>query len=296
MRNRSLIVPALSLLISWLMITPSFADSHARIVRLSQVDGDVQIDRATGQGFEKAFLNLPVTQGVKVKTGLDGRAEIEFEDGSAVRITPNTQISFPELSLKDSGGKVSTVNLQEGTAYVNFLSGKNDKTDQFNLTFGKENVALNDAAHLRLQMGDVDAAVAVFKGTVQISGPSGNFEVAKNKTANFDFTKPDKYELAKNLEEDPYDEWDKQQSEYHDRYVTNNSYNGYSPYAYGTTDLNYYGSFIDAPGYGMLWQPYFAGAGWDPYMSGVWSYYPGYGYSWVSAYPWGWLPYHYGNW
>jgi uncharacterized protein DUF6600/FecR-like protein len=297
MRNRPLVIPTLMLvaLISWLVI-PSSADSQARIVRLSQADGDVQINRNTGQGFEKAFLNVPVTQGVKVKTGVDGRAEIEFEDGSAVRITPNSVISFPELSLRDSGGKVSTVDLQEGTAYINFLAGKDDKNDEFTVMFGKQKLAVNQAAHLRVQMGDADSSVAVFKGTVQISGPSGNLEVAKNRTATFDLANQDKYELAKNLEPDPYDEWDKQQSQYHDRYMSSNSYSGYSPYAYGTSDLNYYGNFIDAPGYGMLWQPYFAGAGWDPFMSGAWAYYPGYGYSWVSAYPWGWVPYHYGTW
>jgi hypothetical protein len=59
-----------------LLAFPSFADSQARIVRLSEVDGDVQIDRNSGQGYEKAFLNLPVTQGTKLRTGADGRAEI----------------------------------------------------------------------------------------------------------------------------------------------------------------------------------------------------------------------------
>jgi len=45
----------------------SFADSQARIVRLSQVDGDVQVDRNVGKGYEKAFINLPLTQGFKVR-------------------------------------------------------------------------------------------------------------------------------------------------------------------------------------------------------------------------------------
>ena len=74
------------------------------------------------------------------------------------------------------------------------------------------------------------------------------------------------------------------------------SYNDYSPFAYGVSDLNYYGNFVSIPGYGMGWQPYFAGAGWDPYMNGAWTFYPGVGYTWVSAYPWGWTPYHYGSW
>jgi hypothetical protein len=80
----------------------------------------VQVDRNTGQGFEKAFLNLPITRGLKLQTKHDGRAEVEFEDGSTLRVTPDTLITFPQLSLRDSGAKVSAVHLQEGTAYVKF--------------------------------------------------------------------------------------------------------------------------------------------------------------------------------
>ncbi len=45
-----------------------------------------------------------------------------------------------------------------------------------------------------------------------------------------------------------------------------------------------------------MWQPFFTGVGWDPFMDGAWAFYPGFGYMWASAYPWGWLPYRYGNW
>jgi hypothetical protein len=70
---------------SLLLTVRSFAASQIRIVRLSDVHGDVQIDRNTGQGYEKAFLNLPLTQGVKIQTKQDGRAGVEFEDGSTDR-------------------------------------------------------------------------------------------------------------------------------------------------------------------------------------------------------------------
>ena len=46
----------------------------------------------------------------------------------------------------------------------------------------------------------------------------------------------------------------------------------------------------------MMWQPYLVGAGWDPFMNGAWTWYPGAGYAWVSGYPWGWTPYRYGSW
>ena len=271
----------------------SFADSRARIVRLSQLDGDVQIDRNTGQGFEKAFINLPIVQGNKLRAGQDARAEIEFENGSTLRITPGTVVEFPQLALRDSGARSSTLNLLQGTAYLNF---KGDKEEEFSLTFGREKLALFKPAHLRIELRDADATVAVFKGDVNVAGESGKVvEVDKKHSATFDLAGAAPYTLASNLEPDPYDDWDKQQDKYHQQYSLSSS-NGYSPYAYGTSDLNYYGSFYNIPGYGMMWQPFLVGAGWDPFMNGAWMWYPGAGYAWVSAYPWGWTPYRYGSW
>ena len=282
-----------SLLLSVASLTaPAFADSQARVVRLSEVQGEVQVDRNTGRGFEKAFLNLPITQGLKLQTKHDGRAEVEFEDGSTLRVTPDTVIGFPQLSLHDSGAKASTVHLQEGTAYVKFAGAKGD---EFTLTFAHQKLSLAHSAHLRIEIADTTATLAVFSGDVQAEGESGTVAVSKNHTASFDLTHGDRYTLAKNLEPDPFDAWDKQQDQYHQQYA-NNSYRSYSPYAYGTSDLNYYGNFSNVPGYGTVWQPYFAGAGWDPFMNGAWAFAPGFGYGWVSAYPWGWTPYHYGAW
>jgi FecR protein len=286
------LLPTAALAFSLFLTVPSFADSQARVVRLSDVQGDVQIDRNAGQGIEKAFLNLPITQGAKLQVGKDGRAEVEFEDGSTLRITPNTVIDFPQLSLRDSGTKVSAVHLQEGTAYVNFAGAKDD---DFTLTFGHEKLALTQSAHLRVEMADTVATVAVFSGDAQVQSSSGTLSVSKNHTASFDLSDGDRSTLTRDLEPDPYDAWDKQQGQYHQQYASN-SYSSYSPYAYGTTDLNYYGSFSNVAGYGTMWQPYFAGAGWDPFMNGAWAFAPGFGYGWVSGYPWGWTPYHYGSW
>src|SRR5437588_11522228 len=100
-----------------LLALPALADSQARIVRLSDVQGSVQIDKNTGMGFENAFLNLPITQGTQVRTHDRGRAEIEFEDGSTLRLTPNTTVEFSTLSLSDAGKRISAINLIEGMAY-----------------------------------------------------------------------------------------------------------------------------------------------------------------------------------
>jgi hypothetical protein len=266
------------------------ADSHVRIVRLSYIEGGVQISRGAGGAYEKAIVNLPITQGSKVKTA-DGRAEVEFEDGSTLRIVADSTTEFSQLSLRDSGAKVSEVKITSGTAYVNF---NGTKDDEFSIRFDDKKIPLAHGAHLRVVLGDDDSSVAVFKGVVQVDSPSGTIDVKKNQTISFDLDS-NQYKVAKNIQETPYDQWDDQQNEYHTRYAAK-SYNSYSPYAYGTTDLSYYGNFFNAPGYGMMWQPYLAGADWDPFMDGAWAFNSGFGFGWVSAYPWGWTPYHTGTW
>jgi len=266
---------------------PLMAESSARIVRLSDVHGTVEIDKNGGAGFENAFVNLPVTQGSKVRTGNNGRAEIEFEDGSSIRLAPDTTVEFSKLSLSDSGTRISQVNLVEGMAYCNLL-GKDD----FSLAFSHENLTLQHAAHFRVDASNEVANLAVFKGEVEVEGPAGKMTVEKKKTATFNVADEDKYTVENKIVEAPLDAWDKESIAYHDQYAKNNS----SPYGYGTADLNYYGAYTNVPGYGLMWQPYFAGVGWDPFLDGAWGFYPGFGYMFASAYPWGWLPYRYGNW
>ena len=282
-----------AVLVAACLVVPASAESKARIVRLSDVQGTVQIDRAAGEGFEKAFLNLPVIEGSRLKTGDDGRAEVEFEDGSTLRIVPNTEIEFTRLALGDEGEKLNTVQLHTGAAYVNV---RPKKGDQFLLNFGHESVTVAEAAHFRVDLTTDEATLAVFKGKVNGTGPAGQFEVAEKHSATFDLANNDRLALAKNYDQDPYDDWDRQQTAYHDRYAKSSTYDLASPYGYGVSDLNYSGNYMMVPGYGWGWQPYLAGAGWSPFQDGAWAWYPGFGYMWVSGYPWGWMPYRYGNW
>src|ERR1700726_5230438 len=134
----------------------AIGDSHVRIVRLSYIEGGVQISHGAGQTYEKAIVNLPIAEGAKLKTS-DGRAEVEFEDGSTLRIIPDSVIEFPQLSLRDSGAKVSGVEVKSGTAYVNFVGSKDD---EFSVRFGREKIAVAHSAHLRVALGDKDSSVA----------------------------------------------------------------------------------------------------------------------------------------
>jgi len=143
-----------TVLASAFLVVSASAESKARIVRLSEVQGTVQIDRTAGDGFDKAFLNLPVIEGAKLRTGKDGRAEVEFEDGSALRLAPGTEVAFTHLALGDDGQKLSTVQLVSGTVYANLHPKKaGDKPgDLFLLNFARESVTVSGSAHFRVEL------------------------------------------------------------------------------------------------------------------------------------------------
>jgi FecR protein len=263
-----------------------------RIVRLSQVNGEVQLDRKTDRGFEQAFANLPIAQSQRLQTK-EGLAEVEFEDNSTLRITPNSQIEFPALQRTAAGTTITTIKLLSGTLYVS-LAGT--KGNEFTVAFGNDTIVVNPSTHIRIDTDASKSQLAVFNGTVQVTNSSGTVTVGKNKSLAFDAAGQTPPLVAKNEEPGTFDEWDKKEMDYHNlRSVPASFGSGGSSYLYGVNDLNYYGSFADT-GCGSMWRPYLASAAFDPFANGVWAWYPGAGYSWVSPYPWGWTPFHYGSW
>jgi hypothetical protein len=275
---------------------PSGEVSKIRIVRLSEVKGIVLLDRNTGSGFEPAVTNMPIVERSRLETG-DGVAEVEFEDSSTLRLAPDSMVEFPQLD-RIATGTASSAHLVKGMAYVSLMKTRGN---EFTLLFGQQTLPLPPASHIRLQLDGAQARLAVLDGVLRIDGPSGPMDVSRKQTVTFQMQGQGQAqtqaqpELAKNIAPAPYDTWDRSATGYHAQTAGLSAFSG-SPYAYGLNDMAYYGSFMDAGGCGSMWRPYFASAAWSPYSNGVWAFYPGAGYSWVSPYPWGWTPFHYGSW
>lgn len=273
--------------------------SNARIVRLSFLDGDVDIDRGGTSGLDSALLNMPVTQGTRIVTyDENSRVEIEFENGSTMRLAGAGEVDFRDLSLNAEGGKVTLVTLARGTAYFNL---KLKRDDDFRVDFNDENIALRKSSRLRVRATDDRVDISVYKGEAELRSRSGEVSVKKNETLSLDRNESGRYFLAKSIDTVEFDDFNRQRDEYLER-AANSEIFGYSqaryggPYTYGMSDLAYYGRYSYFPGYGYLWRPFDAGFGWDPFSNGLWSYYGGSGWVFVSRYPWGWTPYRYGNW
>lgn len=264
--------------------------SKVRIVRLSEVKGDVKIDLNSGRGYENATANLPIVEANRLRTGT-GVAEVEFEDNSTLRVAPDSVVDFPQLELMPTGVKISSVRVLKGMVYASMV---NSPGNDFILLFGQRKLQLPPGSHIRLQMEQNQAKLAVLDGSVALGGDSG-VTVAKKRTALIPLDSQDEPQVAGKVSSEAFDSWDHEAADYHKRFAAMSAVSG-SPYSYGVSDLSYYGSFANYGGCGSMWRPHFASAAWDPFSNGTWAWYPNAGYSWVSPYPWGWTPYHSGSW
>jgi len=61
------------------------------------------------------------------------------------------------------------------------------------------------------------------------------------------------------------------------------------------SNLSPQGSWYSSAEYGQVWRPYDVDYNWNPYYDGHWVY-TDLGWTWVSDYEWGSIPYHYGTW
>jgi hypothetical protein len=272
------------------------AAAGVRIVRLSESRGEVKMDRNVGHGFEAAFQNLPIVQGAKLKTD-QGVAEVEFEDNSTLRLTPDTVVEFPKLARDTAGNTLTTVKVLHGTVYASLSDAH---TNTFLISSAQGSLTLRPSTHMQFRTGAAESALAVYKGSVQAQVGSSLMTVDQKKTLNFGPAGVVQPQLVSHIEKSAYDDWDKSSIDYHKRYMNSfqtsgNAYGSVSGVSSGLSDLNYYGSFSDIGGCGNLWRPYFTDASFDPYANGIYAQYAG-GYSWVSPYPWGWLPFHSGSW
>ena len=279
----------------------ALADSgHARIVRLSLVQGDVRFARdvkgdaltESRANWEVAALNLPIRQGYAVATD-NGRAEVEFENGGMAFLAENTVLEFYDLSSED-GGFTTRLILRQGSAefYVNPGRG-----DYFSVTGGDFSVEAERKTTFRMNNFDDGTSVNVLHGRLTALVNGKNTQLAKDQSLSVKAGEPDSMAVERVPANDEFDQWvsgriDSVNTATSAAMQYSNSY-GYSS---GFGDLYTYGAWFPLAGYGYGWRPYGVGLGWCPFDFGSWYYDPFFGWSFLGSQPWGWAPYHYGGW
>lgn len=265
--------------------------SHARIVRLSFVDGTVLVTRPGVKGPAKASVNTPIEQGFSVSTGNNSFAEVEFENGSTARLGQLSKVDFTTLALNPKGDKISDLTFVQGYATFHLMPQHHDL---YTVRAADSTITPRGKTEFRTDLAADRLRVQVFSGSVEVKDPKQSVKLTKNKTLETDPQTLSAFNITHGIEKDSWDHWvEKRDAQvamaFNDSPVSTNSM------IYGWSDLDAYGEWGFFPGYGYGWAP-FVPAGWSPFSMGQWSWYPGWGYTWISSEPWGWLPFHYGYW
>ena len=192
-------------------VRPAAADSsHARVIRLSLVQGDVRFTReAHGDPladqkaqWETAQANLPVRQGYVLATD-NGRAEVEFENGAMAFLNENTVLEFYDLSL-DDGARTTRLVLRQGSAsfYVNPGSG-----DYFSVTGGDFTVEASGKGSFRMNNFDDGSSVNVIGGHVTVLHKDKTTELGKGQSLSMTANDANAVNVGNTPQADDFDRW-----------------------------------------------------------------------------------------
>lgn len=292
----------LSLLPALFLSVPSASadSSHARIIRLSLVSGDVRFATETHgdpladskANWDAAQLNLPIRQGYVLATD-NGRAEVEFENGTLAFLKENTVLEFYDLSLKD-GALITRLVLRQGSAsfHVNPVSG-----DYFSVTGGDFTVEAGNRATFRVDNFDDGSSVVAISGHVNVLHQDETTQLVKGQMLSMKAGDASSVSIGRLPQLEEFDHWVSGQIDTVSTATAATMQYTNSPYyVAGFGSLYSYGSWFNCGGYGFGWRPFGVGYTWSPFTNGQWIWDPAFGWTFASFQPWGWAPYHYGGW
>lgn len=280
----------------------AFDDAPLRAARLAYSHGDVTVLNSDYPGGSAAQLNMPLTEGVRLETGENGEAEVEFEDGSLIRLTPRSSVLLFRLGASSDGHYGTELVLSNGLVYAELRA---TTKYAYRIDAGRDVVTPVANATIRIMLDQPPARIAVLDGTAHVermgSQADTGFEVdvEKGESLRGDAAAGARYFLTQQIDDNSWDTWneEREQSAANASAARTSARNRYAgDQGYGWSDLDANGTWYDT-GQGPVWQPFDASvSGFDPYGYGSWVWYPGPGYVWSSGYVWGWTPFRCGNW
>lgn len=270
-----------------MLLMPCYAfSSDLGYMRISSLEGDIQIKTPETGEWELASINGPLAEGDQIWVPEGGRIELQLNGRTYIRLDRNTALQILSMD-KDS----SQFYLSQGNVYVYYTASQGDVLQ---MDTPDTSTRAFSRAIFRVDMADQYTDVSVYKGSVETENEMGNTRI--NAGQMLSLGQGMNAELAPMGPPDEWEEWNKERND--SISASSGEASRYLPpelraYSY---DLERNGRWVQVPDYGYVWTPTLvASAGWSPYREGRWIWRGG-EYIWVAYEPWGWAPYHYGRW
>jgi hypothetical protein len=275
------------LCVAVLLLVPAYAfSSNLGWMRISLIEGDVALKTPDAGDWDAASKNGPLLEGYQVWVPQGGRAELQLNGGTYIRLDQNSALEILSMD-KDS----AQFYLSQGDAYFYYHAPRGsviqvDTPDASTRAF--------DRSVFRIDMSDQYTDVAVYKGYVETENQVGRTRIDVDQMVSLGQNANG--EVAPMGPPDEWENWNKRRNQ--EVFARSDISSRYLPpelraYSY---DFDTGGRWVNVPDYGYCWTPMvMPGADWAPYRLGRWVWIGG-EYVWISDDPWGWAPYHYGRW
>ncbi len=266
------------------------SDGPVRLTRFSYIKGNVTWRADESAEWSSASINLPLRQGAQIWVADGGRAELQFDDGSLVRLGTGAIVTLQTL-YSDSDGEFTEIKMTDGLATMHLRHDRG--IYQFDTPLAS--VKASGPATIRVGVGD-GLELAVKSGKATVEGAQGK---ATLQTGDFlDLRDSGSAYTPHDLPTaDSWDRWNQDRDDMIER-AANQPAHQHLPanISIVANDLDEYGSWRDDANYGWVWCPRVSSSSWRPYHDGHWTWVNPFGWTWVSEEAWGWAPYHYGTW
>ena len=271
---------------SILLLFPISSYAALDIMRVSLIEGEVQIYTEETGEWVPASINMPIQEGDRIWAAERGRVELHFNDGTYLRLDQNSALEV--LTVEKNSYQL---HLSTGHLFANYR-GKGGTLLQIDTP--ESSVRAYEKAKFRVDVFDSGRTeITNFRGTIYAESREGRTEIERGRALYI--TESGDAEFGPLPPADEWEKWNRQRD---------TKLAGWRPPSkYLPEDLRSYsrdfddnGRWVYAEEYGYVWTPNVViSVGWAPYRLGRWVWIGG-DYIWISYEPWGWVPYHYGRW
>ena len=286
MRSRTLVAASV---LGGLVAQPAFAEDGYRHGRVRFVEPGVTLQRATEVSAEEAVANLPFLPGDRVWTDTAGRAEMQFPDGTIVRVDRRSKLDY--AGHEEGQDERIVLRLWSGSALVRVRSRG---FARYEIETPAGMVRALDRGIVRVDVEAGETRVSVYAGEAVLDDGRRQVRLASGERTwarwGAEAEEPRRFDAG---EDDEFARWDGLR-ESEDRWAARSA-------EYLPDELDAYAGEFEANGAwqyegtsGYVWVPRVA-VGWQPYSNGHWTWTP-YGWTWVPYERWGWAPSHFGRW
>jgi len=260
--------------------------------RISYLQGEARIERASDLGVEAAEVNFVLSSGDKILTD-DGLVEISFGRNNLLRLDRYSTLELARLP-EGQGGDFSLY-LHEGRAYlrINYL----EQEKWFSVHTGDASFYVLEEGLYRFEADEEDGTLALtLEGSLEAAGQDRSLMLQTGESVLAYEGELESGASYLAYQQDAFANWNQDRDRLLEMASAPGS--GYLP-----SEIREYESELSSSGrwvyerpYGYVWVPSVTLIDWRPYLVGHWTWYPRIGWTWISAEPWGWAVYHYGRW